>query len=231
MSFPRIFRRIFANNGAGPKVLPEILPISDRVDSAASDEVASSRAAKAAYDRGSAGIEAAGEAKNAATAAHGAASAAQAAADLAQSNLGAHAALTSANTHGAVAAPTANRIPIRDANGRFQVAAPAVTADAANKGYVDEIVESWRSGGSWYRKWRDGFIEQGGMFTSTAVAHYQINLHTPMPNGNYFASASFNFLLNQSAWSSRVCPYNRATSNMTLYMDINQTVTWYVCGY
>ena len=48
----------------------------------------------------------------------------------------AHAALTT-GVHGAVSAPTANKLVIRDANGRFQAADPSVDADVATKGWVD----------------------------------------------------------------------------------------------
>lgn len=40
--------------------------------------------------------------------------------------------------HGATSAPTANKIAIRDASGRFQVANPSANQDVANKDYVDK---------------------------------------------------------------------------------------------
>jgi hypothetical protein len=30
------------------------------------------------------------------------------------------------------------------------------------------VTETWRSGSNWYRKWSDGWIEQGGVYTSTS---------------------------------------------------------------
>ena len=53
----------------------------------------------------------------------------------AQSKVDAHAALTSA--HGATSAATANRIMMRDANGRAKVAAPSKSDDIARKDTVD----------------------------------------------------------------------------------------------
>lgn len=29
------------------------------------------------------------------------------------------------------------------------------------------VTKTWRSGSNWYRKWSDGWIEQGGVYTST----------------------------------------------------------------
>ena len=55
-----------------------------------------------------------------------------------EGNIEAHVADTSA--HSATSAPTANRIMMRDASGRAQVAAPLASADIATKGYVDSAV-------------------------------------------------------------------------------------------
>lgn len=50
----------------------------------------------------------------------------------------AHAANTT-TAHGATSAATANKIPIRDANGRFKVAAPSANDDVAQKAQVDAV--------------------------------------------------------------------------------------------
>lgn len=43
------------------------------------------------------------------------------------------------------------------------------------------ITATWKSGSSWYRKWSDGFIEQGGYCSSTGT----VTLHTPYTGVNY----------------------------------------------
>lgn len=43
------------------------------------------------------------------------------------------------------------------------------------------ITATWKSGSSWYRKWSDGFIEQGGYVSSTS----NVTLHTPFTGVNY----------------------------------------------
>jgi len=55
--------------------------------------------------------------------------------DAVQTNLTTHAALT--NPHSATAAPTADRLVLRDAAGRAQIVAPSVAADILNKGTLD----------------------------------------------------------------------------------------------
>jgi hypothetical protein len=59
--------------------------------------------------------------------------------DAVQSNLSTHAAVGSA-AHGATSAPTVSTLMARDSAGRAQVVAPSVSADIANKGYVDTAV-------------------------------------------------------------------------------------------
>lgn len=59
--------------------------------------------------------------------------------DAVQSNLNTHAAVGSA-AHGATSAPTVSTLMARDSAGRAQVMAPSVSADIANKGYVDTAV-------------------------------------------------------------------------------------------
>ena len=59
-----------------------------------------------------------------------------------QANLTDHINTQSAGVHGATVIPTANKIPIRDAAGRFQVANPSANQDVANKAYVDSKATS-----------------------------------------------------------------------------------------
>lgn len=46
--------------------------------------------------------------------------------------------VSAADAHGATSAATADRIALRDANGRFKVAEPSAADDVATKGYADE---------------------------------------------------------------------------------------------
>jgi hypothetical protein len=52
---------------------------------------------------------------------------------------------------------------------------------------IIRLVASWKSGTSWYRKYSDGFIEQGGRFTysQTNSGHVKLSFHTSFSNTNY----------------------------------------------
>jgi len=53
------------------------------------------------------------------------------------------------------------------------------------------VVETWRSGTSWYRKWSNGWIEQGG-YNSATTAQVNVVFHTPMTNYDYFRACTYN---------------------------------------
>ena len=61
-----------------------------------------------------------------------------------QQALNTHVAKTT-GVHGAVSTATANKIAIRDASGRMQVAAPSVANDVANKKYVDTLITNLKN--------------------------------------------------------------------------------------
>ena len=93
-------------------------------------------------------------------------------------------------------------------------------------------------GTSWYRKWSDGFIEQGGRVNAVSYDDRTMNVTfmTPMSNSNYFAVSNPLDSMH-SAWdlSSRV---SLLTPNgMTVKTSENSRsaytgmCTWYVCGY
>ena len=66
-----------------------------------------------------------------------------------------------------------------------------VPTGAGAKGYITE--SKYNADGSWYRKWSDGWLEQGGFCNATAVgAEITVNLLKPMKNTNYTVLKSFN---------------------------------------
>lgn len=96
-----------------------------------------------------------------------------------------------------------------------------------NIAYIDSfVVESWRSddGLSWYRKYSDGWIEQGG-YTSTTTATYPLpfantdyTLLTGSNRGGSSNSGNFNYI---TKWSE---------TGFTHALDSNQKVWWYAVG-
>lgn len=103
--------------------------------------------------------------------------------------------------------------------------------------YVKETGKS-SDGTSWYRKWSDGFIEQGGRVNAVAYNNKTKNVTfmTPMSNTNYFA-VSNPIDSEHRAWdlSSRVSLLT--LNGMTVKGSTNSNnsytgaCTWYVCGY
>lgn len=152
---------------------PGGVPLSDAVDSASSTTAATSKAVKTAYDAGVAAAAAASSARNAAGTAQEAAEAAKTAADAAQSTA------NSAKTAAASAASAAQ--------GAQNTADSALKkANAVSKVYV---TAAWQSGASWYRKWSDGFIEQGGV-VEFATSTKKVTLHVPFADTDYSVVAS-----------------------------------------
>lgn len=93
--------------------------------------------------------------------------------------------------------------------------------------YVKETGKS-SDGMGWYRKWSDGFIEQGGRITSVTTT---ISLHTVFTNTNYTISSSQ--AGSASANISRVAIKDRTTSKFTLECcrDDMLPISWHACGY
>lgn len=93
--------------------------------------------------------------------------------------------------------------------------------------YVKETGKS-SDGMGWYRKWSDGFIEQGGRITSVTTT---ISLHTAFTNTNYTISSSQ--AGSESDNISRVAIKDRTTSKFTLeYCSAKMLpISWYACGY
>lgn len=93
--------------------------------------------------------------------------------------------------------------------------------------YVKETGKS-SDGMGWYRKWSDGFIEQGGRITSPTTT---ISLHTVFTTTNYTIIADQSG--SASANISRVSITDRTTSKFTLERcdSVMLPISWHACGY
>lgn len=86
---------------------------------------------------------------------------------------------------------------------------------------------------AWYRKWNDGWTEQGGVITSSAGrigdTDYTITLNLPMKDTNYYVLWRF-----LTAWSDAF-PYTeitKTTSSFTMHIAVGfQCVEWQVKGF
>lgn len=91
------------------------------------------------------------------------------------------------------------------------------------------LVSSWHSGTNWWRKWSDGFIEQGGDIGATTT----VNLHTPIPSGSYSAVATSTHSGIADIYGLVV--YGKTSSKFNVYVGANagrlMQKSWYAAGY
>ena len=91
---------------------------------------------------------------------------------------------------------------------------------------VVTLAASWKSGKNWYRKYSDGWIEQGG--TSPAG---KVTLHLPFSNTNYTITHA------TVGWQDTYLTENsKTTTGFTISQPQTSTspaydVPWYACGY
>lgn len=106
-----------------------------------------------------------------------------------------------------------------------------VEADAAGDVALKAVItETWVSGTSWYRKWSDGWVEQGGQVSATANSLTTVTLHTAMGASNYTMLLTH---YGESLEDSH--PFkagNRTTSSFRIANTQSQAITvgWLVTG-
>lgn len=110
--------------------------------------------------------------------------------------------------------------------------ATAVGGATATKPAV--VVETKKSSNNWYRKWSDGYIEQGGVFSASGSGYetLTVNLLAPFSNANYTViTASTNSTGNLGSGVDIIG--SKTTSSFSSYAHHKGDVlpTWYACGY
>ena len=101
------------------------------------------------------------------------------------------------------------------------------------------VVETWSSGSNWYRKWSDGWIEQGGylnyVVSTMYTEYYVISLNTPFNSVDYTVTATPDSLAIVLGFYSN----SRTTTQFRVWIGakdsgVTETVNgalWYACGY
>ena len=97
---------------------------------------------------------------------------------------------------------------------------------------ITRVVSTWSNGNNWYRKWSDGWIEQGGRSATQVSGYtYKVNFHTPFTTTRYS-------LIHMPIYSGVNTPdsitYGRDDSLTTTSATIgtlSSAVFWYACGY
>lgn len=70
-----------------------------------------------------------------------------------------------------------------------------ITANTLNAQGVRTVVDSYVSQNNWWRKWSDGWLEQGGVITASSSSSFQ-NLPIPFGDTNYFIVANMAYSSN-----------------------------------
>lgn len=95
--------------------------------------------------------------------------------------------------------------------------------------YVTDI---WKSGYNWYRKWSDGFIEQGGK-TTESLSRHTVTLQTPYTSTNYTVVVSPSYIGSTDIPIIVVNNVKSASFVIDFLSDSRVTGTcyWYTAGY
>lgn len=93
--------------------------------------------------------------------------------------------------------------------------------------YVKETGKS-SDGTSWYRVWSDGWIEQGGTYTSSDNNKYPVTLSKKMTTTNYHSTVTGGYNISSNNGFGNC--YDKTTSGFKAVV-IEPGGTWYVCGY
>ena len=92
---------------------------------------------------------------------------------------------------------------------------------------VRYVIDAYNDGTNWYRKWSDGWLEQGG--THGAGTSVTVTLHTPFINNLY--SVQLTGVGSTSAYAPGLS--SKTTTNFLVYSGAagNAPGQWYACGY
>ena len=103
-----------------------------------------------------------------------------------------------------------------------------------NEKPVITLVDSWKDGENWYRKYSDGWIEQGGL--AFLGSWTQLNLHVPMRSNQYLvivvaADTHGDGYANVANYRARTTTYFNVDCFAPGKGAITDYVTWEVRGY
>lgn len=97
--------------------------------------------------------------------------------------------------------------------------------------YVIETGQS-ENGNQWYRKWNDGWCEQGGQFSAGGIT--TINLLIPYKDTNYQVTTTYKSSSNSTSINVTWGSVNNVTNSSFTIQNSSSTVftrVWKACGY
>lgn len=140
-------------------------------------------------------------------------------------------------------------------NGNVTLSIPAAQVQAnwnetnsSSKAYIQNkpsltevkvVVDSYSNGSSWYRKYSDGWCEQGGVVQTGAVTSYVISFLVEMRDTNYTALISNMWLGDDTGGVADqyliagASSYGKSTTTLRISTinNANYALNWQVCGY
>ena len=124
-----------------------------------------------------------------------------------------------------------------DASGNVVITVGYHTGNATSIGGASTtkpavVVTSYRSGTQWYRKYSDGWIEQGGYFKGASNGDHSITLPTAFSGTDYTALALNDGKIAHDAFNG-FGVNGKTTTQLTIYSWTGATAGfyWMACGY
>lgn len=92
------------------------------------------------------------------------------------------------------------------------------------------VVTTYRSGNTWYRKWSDGFVEQGGVVSIARDTVQTVTLPTAFSHANYFVTAIEHNTSRSDEYAALIG--TRSTTSIQIKNTMSTTLNfgWYACG-
>lgn len=95
------------------------------------------------------------------------------------------------------------------------------------------VIETWKEGVEWYRKYSDGWVEQGGIVSAPSNSAVT-NLHVPFIDKNYTILASPIVSTGDTFWQVPPCAYPETPSSFrhgAYSGNDSLKMNWYACGF
>ena len=113
-------------------------------------------------------------------------------------------------------------------NGRVTSFNPKTVFQAVDLSNIDYVIETYFNNGNWYRKYKSGWIEQGGTFNGTADSEFTVPFNIPFVNIPYVNTSSFGAKSNAQLFFKNQ-GYNATTTNFKFTGWC--PIIWYACGF
>lgn len=91
------------------------------------------------------------------------------------------------------------------------------------------VIETWSDGTEWYRKWSDGWVEQGGEFETTSANLATYSLTVPFSGTNYTITGNVS-KTTSSCYAVTFTNFTTTTFDSKMCVA-GYTIRWYACGY